>query len=87
MPWASRMCWSQKSSESVRDNCAGDEFLLTATAQNLRRMAQWLGTEADTKTAIDHAPEFTAAATPPNCIVKFVTKIMSTNQLAMTKVA
>jgi len=23
---------------------AGDEFLLTATAQNLRRMAQWLGT-------------------------------------------
>lgn len=24
---------------------AGDEFLLTATAQNLRRMAQWLGTD------------------------------------------
>jgi hypothetical protein len=25
-------------------NGAGDEFLLTATVQNLRRMAQWLGT-------------------------------------------
>jgi hypothetical protein len=24
---------------------AHDEFLLTATAQNLRRMAQWLGTD------------------------------------------
>ena len=24
---------------------ARDEFLLTATAQNLRRMAQWLGTD------------------------------------------
>jgi transposase len=31
---------------------AGDEFLLTATAQNLRRMAQWLGTGPPDMTAV-----------------------------------